>query len=52
MITIRRLDTGKKEVVTRNVAHDLVERGLAEVVRHNYRSTAIRPSEEKKYQTK
>lgn len=32
MITVVMKKTGKKEIVTPNVAHDLIERGLAELV--------------------
>lgn len=32
MVTIKYKDSGKYQQVTRNVAHDLVERGIAEVI--------------------
>ena len=64
MITVRYNDTGKTEQVTNNVAFDLVERGIVEVVGKNvkpkeeepksfgYPTTAMHPGETKKYKIK
>lgn len=55
MITIRNIKSGKVSRVTNNVAHDLIEKGEAELVKklpEEYNTTSVRPGPIKGYKIK